>query len=97
MAVEQLSDVERDQALADLPGWALREDKRAITRDFEFRNFNEAWGVMSRIALICEKMNHHPEWSNVYNRLSITLTTHEAGGLSERDVKMAKKIERIVG
>ncbi len=95
MAIEQLTGAERTQALDDLSEWSLRQDGLAISRDFKFKNFSQAWGFMSRVALIAEKMDHHPEWSNVYNSVSITLTTHDAGGLSERDVKMAGKIDKL--
>ncbi len=96
MAVERLSADEVEQVLAELSEWTLREDGLAIARKFKFRNFSEAWGFMARVALVAEKQDHHPEWSNVYNRVSITLTTHDAGGLSERDAKMAKAIDRLV-
>jgi 4a-hydroxytetrahydrobiopterin dehydratase len=96
MAVPQLTDVERDTALAELPEWKLRGDGLAIERQLQFKNFSEAWGFMNRVALIAEKHDHHPEWSNVYNRVAITLTTHDAGGLSERDAKMARAIDKLV-
>ena len=96
MSVEQLSGAEREGAMDRLPDWVLREDGLAISRAFKFATFSEAWAFMSRVALLAEKMDHHPEWWNVYNRVSITLTTHDAGGLSERDVKMARKIDRLV-
>ena len=96
MAVPQLTDAERDAALADLPEWTLRGDGLAIERKFQFKNFSEAWAFMNRVALIAEKHDHHPEWSNVYNRVAITLTTHDAGGLSERDAKMARAIDKLV-
>jgi len=95
MPVPQLTEAEREQALPELPGWTLREDRLAITRELKFRNFSEAFAFMTRVALIAEKQDHHPEWSNVYNRVSITLTTHDAGGLSQRDLKMAKAIDRL--
>ena len=95
MAVPQLTDAERDAALAELPQWTLRGDGLAIEREFKFKNFSEAWGFMNRVALIAEKHDHHPEWSNVYNRVAITLTTHDAGGLSERDAKMALAIDKL--
>ena len=97
MAIAQLTDAERDDALLELPEWNLREDKQAITRKFNFADFNEAFGFMTRVALVADKQDHHPEWANVYNRVEITLTTHDAGGLSQRDVTMAKAIDRIVG
>jgi 4a-hydroxytetrahydrobiopterin dehydratase len=96
MAIVQLSEVRRSEALAGLPEWSLRSDGLAIERTIQFRNFSEAWAFMSQVALLAERQNHHPEWSNVYNRVSITLTTHEAGGLSERDVTMARAIDSLV-
>ena len=82
--------------LADiLPGWRLLPDRDAIARDFKFRDFSAAWGFMARVALLAERHDHHPEWSNVYNRVSVTLTTHDAGGLSERDVALAQAIDAI--
>ena len=95
MAVPQLTDAERDAALAELPEWTLRGDGLAIEREFKFKNFSEAWGFMNRVALIAEKHDHHPEWSNVYNRVAITLTTHDAGGLSDPDAKMALAIDKF--
>ena len=95
MAVPQLTDADRDEALADLPEWRLRTDGLAIEREFRFETFSQAWAFMSRVALLAEKHDHHPEWSNVYNRVAITLTTHDAGGLSERDVTMARAIDKV--
>ena len=79
--------------LKTLEGWTLDENGGAIEKSFKFKDFNQCWGFMSRIALLAEKMNHHPEWFNVYNRVDIRLTTHEAGGVTERDIKMAAKIQ----
>lgn len=93
MAIPQLTDAERDAALAVLPNWILRADGLAIERAFRFADFSEAFAFMTRVALLAEKADHHPEWSNVYNRVHITLTTHDAGGLSARDVAMAKAID----
>ncbi len=93
--VEKLSAEARREALADLSGWRLVEDRDAIEKSFKFKNFNEAWGFMSRVALAAEKMNHHPEWFNVYNRVDIVLSTHDCGGLSELDIKLAKRIDAI--
>ena len=95
MTVAKLSDAERDEALAALLGWTLREDGLAIKRDLKFADFSEAWGFMARVALLAEQQDHHPEWFNVYNRVEITLTTHDAGGLSARDVKMARAINEV--
>ena len=97
MAVPQLTGAERADALAELLDWNLRADGLAIEREFRFSTFSEAWGFMNRVALIAEKHDHHPEWLNVYNRVAITLTTHDAGGLSERDAKMARAIDRLLG
>ena len=97
MAIPRLTDAERDAAVAELSGWTLRDDGLAISRDFKFADFNEAFGFMTRIALHAEKADHHPEWSNVYNRVEVTLTTHDAHGLSQRDVNMAWAIDRLLG
>ena len=97
MAVPQLTAAERADALAELLDWNVRADGLAIERAFKFKDFSQAWAFMARVALIAEKHDHHPEWSNVYNRVAITLTTHDAGGLSERDVRMARAIDRLVG
>ena len=92
MPIPQLTEAERAAALAELPEWRLRPDGLAIERRFKFRTFGEAFAFMTRVALAAEKADHHPEWSNVYNRVEITLTTHDAGGLSARDVALAKAI-----
>lgn len=91
----RLTDDERSAALAALPGWAPVEGREAIARTFRFRDFSEAWAFMSRVALLAEKHDHHPEWSNVWNRVEIVLTTHDAGGLSARDVALARAIDAI--
>lgn len=95
--VEKLDDAARKAALGALSGWDHAAERDAISRHFEFADFSEAFAFMTRVALIAESMDHHPEWSNVYNKVDVTLTTHDAGGLSERDVKMAKAIEALVG
>lgn len=95
MSVEQLTEEERASWLAALPSWTSARDGAAIERKFEFADFSEAFAFMTRVALLAEARDHHPEWSNVYNRVEITLTTHDAGGLSLRDVKMAKKIDAL--
>lgn len=97
MAVPQLTPAERDAALAALPEWTLRADGLALEREFRFKTFSQAWAFMTRVALLAEKHDHHPEWSNVYNRVAITLTTHDAGGLSERDAKLARAIDKLLG
>lgn len=96
MPVARLTDAERDEALASLPDWSLRGDGLAVFRDFRFADFSEAFAFMTRVALYAEKADHHPEWANVYNRVQVTLTTHDAGGLSERDMKMARAIEAML-
>ena len=90
----RLSAQERDTALSALAGWDAIADGNAIRKRFSFSGFSQAWGFMSRVALEAERMNHHPEWSNVWNRVDILLTTHDAGGLSTNDVQLARKIDR---
>lgn len=96
MTIAQLTEEERTSWLEALGDWNLARNGDAIERKFEFTDFSEAFAFMTRVALIAEKRDHHPEWFNVYNRVEITLTTHDAGGLSLRDVQMAKKIDRLV-
>jgi 4a-hydroxytetrahydrobiopterin dehydratase len=96
MQTPQLTEAEIAAALASLPGWSRLEGRSAIRKKFQFADFNEAWGFMSRVALLAEAQNHHPEWSNVWNRVEVTLSTHDAGGLSARDVKLAMAIEQVV-
>lgn len=91
--VEKLSAEARAAALTELAGWSVVEGRDAITKTFRFRDFNEAFGFMGRVALMAEKMDHHPEWFNVWNRVDITLATHDAGGVTERDIKLARFIE----
>lgn len=95
MSIPRLTDAERDAALAELSGWTLRADGLAIERKLRFGDFGEAFAFMTRVAIEAEKADHHPEWFNVYNRVEITLTTHDAGGLSTRDVALAKFIDAI--
>lgn len=83
------------EALGLLDGWQLEKGGLAITRRFVFADFSAAFGFMTRVALAAEKMDHHPEWSNVYNRVEIRLTTHDAGGLTDRDFELAKKMNRL--
>ena len=92
---EKLSDQDRGVALQSVPEWSEVEGRDAIHRTFEFRNFVEAFGFMTRAALWAEKLNHHPEWSNVYKTVDVTLTTHSCGGLSELDFKLAKKMDTL--
>ncbi len=94
--VARLTDGHRDEALAALPGWTHDAERDAITRRFVFKDFNEAFGFMTRVALLAEKADHHPEWSNVWNRVDVLLTTHDAGGLSTRDIQMAQAIDALV-
>ena len=93
--VERLSHEARNAALARLPNWTLVEGRDAIARQFTFANFNAAFGFMTRVALVAEKMNHHPEWTNVWNRVDIVLTSHDVGGLTERDIRLAEAIDKI--
>ena len=97
MPIPRLTDAEREAALAALPEWSLRGDGLAIERKLTFADFGEAFGFMTRVAIAADKADHHPEWFNVYNRVEITLTTHDAGGLSARDVKLAEAIDAMVG
>jgi 4a-hydroxytetrahydrobiopterin dehydratase len=77
-------------------GWNLKEDGKCLSRSFEFKDFKQAFHFMEDVAVVAEEMNHHPEWCNVYNRVDITLTTHESDGLTERDVELARKISDVV-
>jgi 4a-hydroxytetrahydrobiopterin dehydratase len=92
-----LSVEERDAALMRLPAWRIAQGRDAIIRSFTFKDFNEAFGFMARAALVAEKMDHHPEWSNVYKRVEVTLSTHSAGGLTELDVRLAEAMDKIAG
>jgi len=94
--VARLTEGHRRESLAALPEWRYDEARDAITRRFTFADFSQAFGFMTRIALLAEKSDHHPEWSNVWNRVDILLTTHDAGGLSLRDVHMAQAIDALV-
>nr|XP_055158220.1 pterin-4-alpha-carbinolamine dehydratase 2 isoform X2 [Nyctereutes procyonoides] len=91
-----LTTEERNQVIRDLKaaGWSELNERDAIYKEFSFKNFNQAFGFMSRVALQAEKMNHHPEWFNVYNKVQITLTSHDCGGLTKRDVKLATFIDK---
>ena len=92
---KQLTGSVLEQNMAGLDGWQANADKTAISRSLRFRDFNAAFGFMSRVALMAERLDHHPEWSNVYNKVEITLTTHDAGGLTEKDMVMARFISEI--
>ncbi|WP_311268454.1 4a-hydroxytetrahydrobiopterin dehydratase [Sphingobium sp. WCS2017Hpa-17] len=95
--IGKLTDEERAIALADLPHWTPVADPDGISRRFTFTDFVAAFGFMTRVAILAEKADHHPEWSNVYNRVDIVLTTHDAGGLSQRDIDLAKAIDELAG
>ncbi|MBY0336507.1 MAG: 4a-hydroxytetrahydrobiopterin dehydratase [Acetobacteraceae bacterium] len=95
MSVSRLDEAQRMQLPDLLPEWRMAEGRDALRRDFHFRDFSAAWGFMCRVALLAEAQEHHPEWSNVYNRVSILLTTHDADGLSERDVRLAQAIDAL--
>jgi 4a-hydroxytetrahydrobiopterin dehydratase len=94
--IEQLTEEERTDALDELDEWDFDEARDAITRTFTFADFSEAFAFMIRVALLAEKADHHPEWSNIWNRVEILLTTHDAGGLSQRDVDMAEAIDLLM-
>lgn len=83
----------RQAALTELPQWRDVQGRNAIARKFEFRDFNTAFGFMTRVALLAEKLDHHPEWSNVYRTVEVTLTTHDAGGVTDNDIRMARAME----
>ena len=91
----KLTGEARGKALAELQGWRVVDGRDAIAKAFKFKDFNAAFGFMTRIALMADKMDHHPEWSNVYNKVDITLSTHDAGGLTERDIRLAKFIDQV--
>jgi 4a-hydroxytetrahydrobiopterin dehydratase len=92
---QKLDEMARKTLAARLPGWRLAEGRDAIQKTFKFEDFNGAFGFMARVALVAEKMDHHPEWSNVWNRVDVTLATHSAGGLTELDAKLAEAMDRI--
>lgn len=94
---ERLGGEARSKALAGLPGWTEVDGRDAICRRYLFRDFSEAWGFMSRAALLAEQMDHHPEWTNVYRTVDVTLSTHDAGGLTQKDIALAIAMDRIAG
>ena len=96
---DRLTETERNRDLPALgeAGWGAIPDRDAIRKIWKFRSFSEAWGFMSRAALVAEKINHHPEWTNVYNVVDVTLTTHSCDGLSELDVGLARRMDRLAG
>jgi 4a-hydroxytetrahydrobiopterin dehydratase len=93
--ITALTGTERAEALADLPAWTYDSERQALHRQFTLNDFSQAFGLVMRIAFEAEKTDHHPEWSNIYNRLYIWLTTHDAGGVSARDVDMARAINNL--
>ena len=93
---DKLTGVVRQEALAGLSGWRECEERNAIQKKFHFENFNQALGFMIRVALQAEKIDHHPEWTNVYNTVDITLTTHDADGVTEKDIELANFMDRVV-
>jgi 4a-hydroxytetrahydrobiopterin dehydratase len=99
MPATKLEGAARAAALATLTqaGWALVEGREAVTKRYVFADFTAAFGWMTRVALVAEKMNHHPEWFNVYKTVEVTLATHDVGGLSDLDVKLAEKMDRFAG
>jgi 4a-hydroxytetrahydrobiopterin dehydratase len=94
---DKLSGDARDSALAELDGWTEAEGRDAIQKSFKFKSFNQAFAFMTRVALKAEKMNHHPEWFNVYSTVDVTLATHDAGGVTEQDVSLAKFMDKAAG
>ena len=89
----RLSPEKISEELKNLPGWSIKDEK--LHRDFEFESFNQAFGFMTRAAMEIEKMNHHPEWFNVYNKLTVDLMTHDAGGITENDIQLAKILNSL--
>ena len=92
---EKLDDTARTDALAQLDGWALVDGRDAISKSYTFADFEKAFGWMTQVADVAEEMNHHPEWFNVWNRVDVTLSTHDAGGLTELDVALAKRMDEL--
>lgn len=93
MSIEKMTSDQINAELKKLPDWSLKDEK--VHREFKFANFVEAFGFMSQVAILAEKANHHPEWSNVYSTVTIDLTTHEAGGISQRDMDLAAQISQV--
>lgn len=93
--VEKLTKNQISQFSSKIIGWEIAEDGNSMIKNFEFRDFNQAFSFMTRIALVAEKNDHHPEWCNVYNKVSIKLTTHDCGGLSEKDIQLAISIDSL--
>lgn len=95
--IKKLDDAAIATGMKQLTGWVRMANRDAISRSFTFADFNAAFGFMTRVAITAEKMDHHPEWFNVWNRVDITLSTHDAGGLTDRDLKLAAAIDKIAG
>jgi 4a-hydroxytetrahydrobiopterin dehydratase len=93
---DKLTPDARETALSGLNGWIYDQRADTISHDFKFKDFSEAFGFMTRVALLAQAADHHPEWSNVYNKVTITLTTHDAGGLTEKDVGLAEAIDQLL-
>jgi 4a-hydroxytetrahydrobiopterin dehydratase len=94
---KKLSDNEVVEGLARLPGWTRRSDRDAISRTYRFGDFSAAFGFMARSALAAERMNHHPEWCNIWNKVDVTLSTHDAGGLTRLDLELAAAMDALAG
>ena len=92
---DKLSNADKDKALSSLPGWDSMKDREAIFKKFEFKDFNQAFSFMTRVALLAETMDHHPEWFNVYNRVEVTLATHTCNGVSQLDIELAQKMNEF--
>ena len=92
---ETLTEVERQSALGTLPGWRFDAAAKALVKEFKFRNFVEAFGFMARVALLVQAADHHPDWSNSYNRVTIAFSTHDAGGVTAKDTELAEKVEAL--
>ncbi len=94
--VAKLTAADREELSKELPHWSMTEGKDALVRHFTFKDFSHAWAFMARVALLAEKQDHHPEWSNVWNKVEIMLTSHDAGGLSAKDVTLARAIDALL-
>lgn len=94
MSIEKMSSQQIEAGLKDLPDWTIKDEK--LHRELKFKNFVQAWGFMTQVAILAQEMDHHPEWFNVYSRVTIDLTTHEADGISTRDFELAQKIDKVV-
>ena len=97
MSAKPLTGEERTKTLKELPGWSEAKGGDAITKTFQFKSFNRAWGWMNRVALYAEKTDHHPEWFNVYGKVEVTLATHSAKGVTEKDIALARKMDEYAG